>query len=65
VRRGSGTAPTPNADQSANQRPASNAAFTDNGGDGGSSPVVPIAIAVAAGALVLGGTWLAAKRFLW
>ena len=63
MRRGSGTAPTPNADQPANQRPASNAAFTDNGGGG--SPLVPVAIAVAAGVLVIGGTWLAARRFIW
>lgn len=33
--------------------------------EGGSSPLVPIAIGIAAGALVLGGTWWASRRYLW
>jgi hypothetical protein len=47
--------------------PASNASHASNsGGDGaGTSPLVPIAIAVGAGGLVLGGTWGATKLFRW
>jgi energy-coupling factor transport system substrate-specific component len=67
VRKGSSTAPTPDGDDSATQRPATNTAFADQGhGDGGGdSPLVPIAIAIGAGGLVLGGTWWAARRFIW
>jgi hypothetical protein len=46
--------------------PASNASHANSGGDGGgTSPLVPIAIAVGAGGLVLAGTWWAARRFQW
>jgi energy-coupling factor transport system substrate-specific component len=66
VRKGSGTATTPKGDQPAGQRAAANTAFTgDHGSGGGGSPLVPIAIALAAGGLVLGGTWWAARRFIW
>ena len=63
MREGSGTAPTPN-NSGAEQHPATNTAFAaDQGDGGGTSPLVPIAIALGAGGLVIGGTWWAARRF--
>jgi Prenyltransferase and squalene oxidase repeat len=42
------------------------AAATPNGDQGGgSSPLIPIAIALAAAGVVAGGTWWAARRFVW
>jgi Protein of unknown function (DUF1393). len=61
VRRGSATAPT---SASGSQRPSANTAFAaDQGDGGGTSPLVPIAIALGAGGLVLGGAWWANRRF--
>jgi hypothetical protein len=63
VRSGSGTAPPPKG-SGAKQQPATNAAFAaDQGDGGGTSPLVPIAIALGAGGLVLGGGWWANRRF--
>ncbi|MEK6252619.1 MAG: prenyltransferase/squalene oxidase repeat-containing protein [Actinomycetota bacterium] len=61
VRAGSGTAPTPKG-SGAKQHPSTNTAFAANGDDRGSSPLVPIAIALGAGGLVLGGAWWASRR---
>jgi hypothetical protein len=41
------------------------AAATTGDGDGGSSPLIPVIIALAAAGLVVGGTWWAARRFVW
>jgi hypothetical protein len=40
-------------------------ASSDDGGGGGTSPLVPIAIGVGTAGAVIGGTWLAGRRFLW
>jgi prenyltransferase/squalene oxidase-like repeat protein len=68
VREGSGTAPTPEERVSPEPQPVSSTATPpqdDSGGGGGTSPLVAIGIALAAGGLVVGGTWLAARRFIW
>jgi energy-coupling factor transport system substrate-specific component len=63
VRKGSATAPTPTGNGS-KQQPSTNTAFAANQGDGGgTSPLVPIAIALGAGGLVVGGGWWANRRF--
>jgi hypothetical protein len=68
VREGSGTAPPPDDPGAAPHDLASSSADADQGGSGdrgGTSPLVPIGIALAAGGLVVGGTWIAARRFIW
>ncbi len=64
VRNGSATVPSPKSGGS-EQRPSTTTAFAANQGDGGggTSPLVPIAIALGAGGLVLGGAWWANRRF--
>jgi hypothetical protein len=66
-RRGHRAAFPPGAATTASgRRPASNASHANSGGNGGgTSALVPIAIAVGTGGLVLGGTWWAARRFQW
>jgi prenyltransferase/squalene oxidase-like repeat protein len=69
VREGSGTAPTSHGNGGPSQpdlaSSTTDAAQDESGDGGGASPLVPIAIALAAGGLVVGGTWLAARRFIW
>ncbi len=65
--RGRGPAPsqTPAIAPSRPRRLTNTAFSGDDGGSGGSSPLVPIAIAIGAAGAVLGGTWWAARRFVW
>lgn len=63
VKRGSGTAPT-SQDNPAAPRPSTNAAFS-NEDDDGDSPLVPILIGLGCAGLILGGTWYAARRYVW
>jgi energy-coupling factor transport system substrate-specific component len=66
VSEGSGINPRPKHDGAA--RPVSNSLGPQGKGDrdgGGGSPLAPIAIALAAGGLAVGGTWWATKRFRW
>lgn len=66
--KGQPAASPPGAETGASgRRPAGNTPDASNsvGDGGGTSPLVPIVIAVGAGALVLGGTWWAARRFRW
>lgn len=53
---------TPQAQTTASDRADDSQGFD---GGGGTSPLVPIGIAVGVAALILGGTWLAARRFNW
>jgi len=63
VRSGSGTTTQPSGN-GAEQHASTNTAFAAGKGDGGgTSPLVPIAIALGAGGLVLGGGWWANRRF--
>jgi prenyltransferase/squalene oxidase-like repeat protein len=68
VRDGSGAAPAPGEQATPEPRRVSSTADAprgENGDGGGTSPLVPIGIAVALGSAVLGGTWWAARRFIW
>jgi hypothetical protein len=64
VRKGPGTARSSKGDV-AETRPVSSPAGSPDGDPGGGSPLLPIAIAVGAAGLALGGTWWATRRFLW
>ncbi len=61
VKGGHGTAP-PSDGNTPDQRPSRNAVFRDD--DGGDSPLVPILIGLGCAALILGGTWLVARRYV-
>jgi hypothetical protein len=62
----SGGAPPPQSTAPGHPQNASvttNTTDATEGNGGGTSPLVPIAIALGAGGLVIGGTWWAARRF--
>jgi hypothetical protein len=52
--------PSDGSSSAAQQRPSRNAAFTDDD----DSPLVPILIGLGCAALIFGGTWLVARRYV-